>query len=233
MGLLAVGLTIACFSEPMSDATCRDGEVGCSCGAAGCEAGLVCTAGIDVCIPEECVPGSELCTCNDGECLAGLTCEVGLCREPQGSGSMSADDVATIDDTSLTDDPATTTTDDPSMPTSAETSPTSVSITDDSSMTTESGTGPDGAACHACIIDSNGAGGDCEMQLFGCAANSDCADLASCVGTCLDADDPLCILDCCELHPSGVAEYSGLAVCQGESCGMECVEFTLMCPGGG
>lgn len=227
--LVALGVVVGCFSEPMETDTCRDGEVGCPCGV-GCDAGLVCADGIELCIPENCVPGSELCTCNGGECLEGLDCDGGLCRPPNDSGSNSNDGTASADDVastpgSLTDasttgvetsDPTTFTTSDPSTTmTSTTEDPTDPSFTTDPSVTDPSTTETD--LTTDTVSDSAMTASDTGMPIDG----------EACRACIIEANSPAGL---CEMTLAGCAPNSActdLAGCVGGCLDMDdpsCIE---------
>lgn len=224
---IAMLVAVGCFREPASDASCREGEAGCPCGASGCDAGLVCADGIDLCIPENCVPGSELCTCNDGVCLTGLKCDGQLCRSPDGTGT-SNDDVASSPESGVASDATSV---DSTLGTMSTDPDGGSGETISTSGMTASDTGTGGEACRACIIEANGAGGDCENALGACAANTVCTDLAGCIDGCLADENPGCISGCCTMFPDGAPQYSALGSCNATSCSPECAGFELYCGG--
>ncbi|MBX7078112.1 MAG: hypothetical protein K1X88_02925 [Nannocystaceae bacterium] len=235
---LLLPLLAACFVEPGggSEGDACTAALGCACGAGGaCEAGLVCAAGAEVCIADGCDPGSALCTCSDGLCLQGLACVDEICRAADGGSDGSGSHGGGAGTGSASEDVGTASGGDATSSGSV-----SASVSDSASGTASSGTsasdsaadtagpGGDGPACHACLAMATRSGA-CDMEFAGCAANSACVDLGSCVGSCLDQDDAACIAGCCGMNPAGVAPYDALASCQFGLCTMECDGFALAC----
>ncbi len=243
--LTTLVLHAACFTEQEPTAQgCPPASAGCACAGTRCDAGLACEPEFTLCVPDGCNPGTELCTCHEGECIGALRCEGGLCRppdpatgtgdsadatsvaQPTASGVTNADGESSTaigtDATSLSSSPSEVTGD-----------PTDATSSGDPSMSTtgagEDDSGVDGAACHACVLDAGGSGGECEMALVACGSTSECVELASCVTDCIDTDSPMCIPVCCTAHPAGTVPYADLSSCWQGACPAECSEFPLQC----
>lgn len=209
----------ACFKEPAStsDGACMAGQAGCRCAAERlCDTGFECAEGIDVCIPVGCAPGDAGCTCDGGTCTGTQACTDGVCTTPiastSGPGSVDGTTTTTaVVDGSSSDAPASS--GDSSGHAGSETSTT----------------GPSSPAitCGECLVKSHQ--NDCAtVFLESCAPNSDCVDLASCVGDCLEMGDVACTSACCDLHPNGLFVYADLVACDVGAC-RACAEIGLGC----
>jgi|GEM_PF-2534604 len=237
LGAAALALFAGCFTEPeespsTTGPSCDPGSFGCECFEGGCAPDLVCTPS-NVCIAEDCTPGTAVCECDAmGLCGAGLVCQDGICRQ---TGTTS---VGTDTDTSTTSDPTTTTT------SSTTTMPDDTGTTAADSSTTEAVDTTDGTAdttgmpvncamdedtcldCFACTHTS-----DCEAQSTACDGIPGCATAASCMEQC--AVMGKCFNDCCQgLTQTAADAAEALEVCREDACiaGSACESYVdYMC----
>lgn len=230
IGWLQLVLVAACFSEPpLADAAttgeveCPMGGVGCACNGNGtCDVGLECAALIDVCVPADCMAGTEDCVCVGPDCLIGLACEGGICVAPQGGsdGDPASSSSSPYPSSSSGDEASTTLAVNEATGSTSSTAP-------DTTAGDDATTGPsncwfDGEGCDECqtCIDDVVAGGGCVPQDRGCTG--DCELLRGCHATGPSTGQ------CCLNHGESVGEYHALACCALTMC-PSCAE-TLCTP---
>ena len=227
LGAAALALFAGCFTEPeespsTTGPSCDPGSFGCECFEGGCAPDLVCTPS-NVCIAEDCTPGTAVCECDAmGLCGAGLECQDGICRQ---TGTTS---VGTDTDTSTTNDPTTTTT------SSTTTMPDDTGTTAADSSTTEAVDTTDGTAdttgmpvncaeepaCDDCFDCT--ANNECSEQQQACEALGGCLVIAECMKDC--AVDGLCFDDCCDTPGPEVAAAMALQACREDTCIVDACE---------
>lgn len=223
-------LLSGCFSEPTGGETgatggdCDEGSFGCECLAGACEPELVCTPS-NICIAENCTPGTAICECDDqGRCGPGLECTTNVCL-PMGGTTITT--TSTDSNTATT---STSTTGSSTMPTTmpadtetsttdpdTETSTTDPDTTDTTGVTTDPPEScPDSeetcADCFSCT-QSN----ECEPQHADCTGEPGCITIVACMQGC--AVDGLCFDNCC-MGETGAAVSAALALqaCREDTC---------------
>lgn len=203
----ASGNTDAVADSGTGNTPCTAGSSGCACyGNSTCDSGLACNATVELCIPEDCAPGSEACTCNDGACLTGLECNGGVCTQPGASSDPVTTDPATSDP--VTTDPVTTdaATTDPTDPA------TSDPLTTDPATSDPATTDPTGTCagdCTECLQCAVGGGNACDVYAIACSDTAYCPELLEC---CATNDAELCGL-CCADYPDAVTPFLDLVNC--------------------
>lgn len=209
----------ACFTDPpaadTSDDTtggsCTIGEQGCACyGNGTCEAGLECSADVQLCIPEQCMPGDLACICADGGCVPPYVCAGSLCM-PMASASETSDG---------------------SADTSGSTPSTGTEVTSASSGTDSSSDGavdttsdPTGGvecaaeSCPDCVscVDTHA----CAAEVAACDVVNGCMTAVDCLIQCgvyLDCLDPCCA----DLTTEQLAVVNDLILCKSDECVATC-----------
>lgn len=219
-----VALLAGCFTEPNEGTTtsgmsCDLGSFGCECLEGVCEPDLECTPS-NVCIPEDCTPGTAVCECDpQGNCGPNLVCTANVCL-PMGGTSVGTSDTegtsmsATTSATSTTNDTTTgpdvsTTEGVDSSTTDAETS-TGPSDTTDMPMSC----GEEDITCEACFTCTNQL--DCEAQFDTCQGIPDCLIAADCIEDCAAG---VCFDDCCAGESAALRSAAeALHTCRANTC---------------
>lgn len=223
-------LVAGCFSEPtvvdVDDGTstgshggCSEGVLGCACyGNGTCDAGLSCDAGISVCIPTACTPGTRACTCDDGQCDAPLSCEGGLCRDASHStvDGSSSDDAG--DGSSAGDSTGTSS--------SGGVDGTEDGTPDDSGGSEGPDPGCDAMACDDCFACSEEPGGGCVEAHAGCADTPGCASAVACLSEC--GLTGVCFENCCAgLDAAQLVAVDAVMFCRKDACIGACAAYEL------
>ncbi len=251
--LSAVGLATlfallsGCFTDPVGGETgatggnCDEGSFGCDCLAGACEPELVCTPS-NICISENCTPGTAICDCDaQGRCGPGLECTGNVCL-PQGGTTITP--TSTEGDTSTGTATTGTSTTSTTMPTDTMPSSTSLdtetSATDaDTTAATQSSTTgspldcvdqatmPGQGECATCFQCTDDL--ECLTQLDTCEGTPGCQALLPCFTGCVIQG--LCN-ECCTGFTKAAAQAAMSAtVCRQDACaGGACESFvTVQC----
>lgn len=237
---MLLAISAGCFSEPAESETgspsCDPGSFGCECLGGVCEPDLECTP-TNVCIPEDCTPGTAVCECDaQGQCNSGLECTGNVCF-PSGGTSVGTDTEgssmsATSTLSTTTDGTTTTSTTEPDD--TGTTESVDSSTTEDATSTTldPSTTGdpvvcndapsPNKAACEDCFACTHDV--DCDTQFTACEAAPGCQTIASCMEVC--AISGLCP-ECCDGHSQAAVDAAmALQTCRQDACiGNSCESY--------
>ncbi len=243
---MLLAISAGCFTEPAESETgsptCDQGSFGCECLGGVCEPDLVCTP-TNVCIPEDCTPGTAICECDaQGQCGAMLECVGNVCFPPGGTTVGSETEGTSLSDTSTTSGTNTTSTattdpDDTGTTEAVDSSTTEDPTNSDTSSSTSTGDPADCndaerpgelpcAECFECTHES-----DCEVQSSDCGSVPGCVTVASCMQTC--AISGLCP-NCCGGHSQEAIDAAvALQTCRQDACiGNSCESYaTYLCEG--
>lgn len=217
---------------------CDPGSFGCECLSGVCEPDLECTP-TNVCIPEDCTPGTAVCECDaQGQCGAMLECVGNVCFPPGGTSvgseteSTSVSSTTSSTDTTSTTSTVTTSPDDTSTTESVDSSTTEVDTTSGPSETTDTPIecdNPDGsgattkASCQTCFGCTNTI--DCSTVHSECEELDTCLQVAGCLADC--STTSVCFVDCCDGIDAGVVDAAlALDTCRRDACsGPACPQF--------
>ena len=227
LGLAAlIALLAGCFTEPDEGTTtgssCDPGSFGCECLGGVCEPDLECTAS-NVCIPEDCTPGTAICGCDaQGRCGPGLECTNAVCVPTGGTSVGTSDTEGTSTSTSTSTPPTTSTTDGSDSTTeSVDTSTTDHETSTGPSETTgmpmecnDRGTPPSRIACNECFACTHNE--ECEAAFLACEDVLGCPTIASCMRTC--AVSGLCSNCCSGETQQAVVAAELLQACREDAC---------------
>ncbi|MGH1345438.1 MAG: hypothetical protein ACRBN8_27995 [Nannocystales bacterium] len=225
-------LLSGCFTEPATEdgsatgGNCNEGSFGCECLAGACEPDLVCTPS-NICIAENCTPGTAICECDgQGRCGPDLECTGNVCL-PQGGTTVTPTSTDSDSSTSTTGTSTTSTTaPTDTMPTDTTPSTTSVDTstsTSTSAETTDASDTTDPPAscaeseetCDDCFSCTHG--NECEPEDSACDAQPGCSTAVACMQDC--AVSGLCFDNCCAgLTPSAESAALALQTCREDTC---------------
>ena len=225
LAAMLLAITAGCFTEPAESETgspvCDPGSFGCECLAGVCEPDLECTPS-NVCIPEDCTPGTAVCECDaQGLCGAMLECIGNVCRPPDGTTVGTETESTSVSSTSTSTSTSTTSSSTTESDESTTESVDSSTTQDPTGETSSSTTGepvvcdsPDDT-CHACFDCTHDA--DCSVPYDSCDAIPGCLVAAACMRDC--AIDGLCFDNCCEgAAQSLVDAATALHTCREDAC---------------
>jgi hypothetical protein len=225
---MLLAISAGCFSEPAESETgspsCDPGSFGCECLGGVCEPDLECTP-TNVCIPEDCTPGTAVCECDaQGQCNSGLECTGNVCF-PSGGTSVGTDTEgssmsATSTLSTTTDGTTTTSTTEPDNTGTTE-SVDSSTTEDPTGQETSSSTtdgplscGQQNISCSECFTCANT--NDCIAEFDECGSIDGCLIAANCIEECANG---VCFMDCCAGESLAFRDAAeALHSCRADTC---------------